>query len=562
MDLSTAKRINILLLVMVVFSCVLGWRLFQKQVVEHASYLAQAQNQQVVKQKTSAIRGKIFSSDKFPLATNDRTFQLNVVPHQIPDQDRWSTAEKLAGFVGKSADEIYKLINNDKYYIPPLAKKMTDAQRQQIENLNLKGVSMASESNRSYPEGQLAAQILGFVDASGDGRYGLEGFYNNELKGVGGEIFGNRDTRGRIFDINKEQKAENGSDFYLTIDRNIQYQAEQILADSVQKYKADSGTLIVTEPKTGKILAMTNSPTFDPNSFNKVTNQNDFNNMAISGAWEPGSIFKPLIMAAAVDQGKVQPDTKGNFGACVKVDRYEICTSTNKAYGQETMTQVLENSDNVAMVWISDLLGKDTMYKYIKDFGFGRKSGIELDTENAGSVADPKKWSNSQRATISFGQGITATPLQILMATSAIANGGKLMKPYIVDKIVNFDGEEQINQPKEISRVIREDTALKVAKMMTSVVDYGHGKRAGISGYTVSGKTGTAQVPRPGGGYYEDRHIGSFVGFVPETNPRFAMIVRLNNPKNVDWAESSAAPTFGEMAKWLVNYMGIKPDRS
>lgn len=564
MEISDQKRISILLGFFVLLTALFTWRLFQKQITEHSEYKAQAAGQYIVKKDLPAVRGKIISSDKFPLATNERLYQLMIVPRYVATKDKLDVAEKIAPFTGKKAEEIYSLINNDKYYLAPLRTRMTEAEGDEIAALKLKGVLVTPESVRSYPEGQLAAQLLGFVDSSGNGRYGLEGFYNNELKGIGGEIFGEKDTKGRLFDTGDSIKAQNGSDFILTLDRQVQFKAEEILANSVKKYGADSGSMIIVEPSTGKIIAMANVPTFDPNLFNKVpsSEQNVFNNPAVNNAYEPGSIFKPLIMAAAIDQGKVQPDTENTFGASIKVDSYTIKTSTGEAYGKETMTQVLENSDNVAMVWISELLGKDSMYKYIKDFGFGRKSGVELDTESAGQVNDAKKWSNSERATISFGQGMTATPLQVLMAISAIANHGKLMQPYLVDKIVSPAGKEEQRYPKELTQVIRDDTANKVTQMMVSVVVNGHGKKAGIPGYNVAGKTGTAQIPQPGGGYYTDRHIGSFVGFAPATDPKFAMIVRLDNPKAVEWAESSAAPAFGEMATWLVEYLRIAPDTS
>lgn len=555
------KRINVLTVIFVLLGGLLLYRLTDKQIFQHRNYLALAENQYLIKKDLPAARGKIYASDMFPLATSSRVYQVVAVPHQIPSQDKKDTAIKLAPLLGQSAQEIFALIDNDKYYIPPLKKRLSEEEGQKIADLKLKGVTVVPESVRFYPEGQLASQILGFVDANSDGHYGLEGYYNNELAGIGGKIFGQKDTRGRLFDIAANLRPQNGLDFVLTLDHNIQYQAENILAQAVKDYEADSGSIVINEPKTGKILAMANFPTFDANSFNKVEDQSVFNNPAIGAAWEPGSIFKPLIMAAAIDEGKVQPETEEVFSNSVTVDSYEIHTSTNEAYGRETMTKVLENSDNVAMVWVSELLGRDSMYKYIKDFGFGRKSGIELDTESAGEVAEAKKWSNTQRATIAFGQGITATPLQILAAISAIANKGKLMQPYIVQKTIDANGKEDARQSKEVARVLKEETAAKVVGMMVSVVERGHGKKAGVSGYKVAGKTGTAQVPKPGGGYYADRHIGSFVGFAPASDPKFAMIVRLDNPKAVEWAESSAAPAFGQMARWLLDYFQIPPEK-
>lgn len=549
------RRIQVLGGLAILLMAILGYRLFQKQILEYANFLVMAENQYMIKQDVPAVRGDIYFADTFPAATNQRMYQVLVVPRYVKDKE--VASKELASLLGQKEEEIFEAINNDKYYIPPLKHRLTEEEGQKIADLKLKGVTVMPESIRVYPEGQLASQVLGFVDAAGDGHYGIEGYYNDQLKGIGGQVYGEKDTRGNVLDVNSQVKVRDGSDFTLTINREVQYQVEQILQSSVEKYQADSGSIIVADPKTGAILAMANFPTYNPNEFNKVTDQALFNNTAISSAWEPGSVFKPLVMAAAVNENKVQPDTENVFGSFVTVNGYEIHTSTNEAYGKETMTEVLENSDNVAMVWISELLGKETLYKYLQDYGFGRKSEIELDNESAGEMSDAKKWSDVQRANISFGQGITATPLQVLMATAAIANSGKLMQPHIISKSVDFSGKENVTQPKEITQVITTDTAKKTTDMMVSVVVNGHGKKAKVEGYSVAGKTGTAQIPKPGGGYYEDRHVGSFAGFAPAGDPKFAMIVKLDNPKNVDWAESSAAPTFGEVAKFLLNYLNV-----
>ena len=553
---SWRKRIQILVVVTAIVTLALGYRLFQKQILQHASYLAMAENQYIVKQDVPANRGKIYFSDMFPAATNTRLYQVVAVPKQLGDKN--DIAKKLSTVLGVSEDEIFASINNDKYYAL-IKHRLTEEEGQKVADLKIKGITVLPESIRYYPEGQLASQVLGFVNASGDGKYGLEGYYNDELKGIGGEIYGEKDTKGRLFDVSSNLTPRNGSDFVLTINHDIQYKTEAVLADAVKRYQADSGSIVISDPKTGKILAMANSPTFDPNNYNKIPQdqQQVFNNDSVSDAWEPGSVFKPLIMAAAINEGKVEPDTQGVFSNMVTVNSYEIHTSTDKAYGRETMTQVLENSDNVAMVWVSEQLGKDLMYKYIKDLGFGRKTSIELDNENAGDVKDVKTWSEALRATTAFGQGLTVTPLQLVNAVGAIANKGILTQPYVVDKTIDYAGKEEPRQQKAISQVIKEDTAKKVTDMMVSVVENGHGKKAAVAGYKIAGKTGTAQVAKPGGGYYDDRHVGSFVGFAPADDPKFVMLVRLNNPKNVDWAESSAAPTFGEMADWLLKYFGI-----
>jgi cell division protein FtsI/penicillin-binding protein 2 len=552
-------RLSLVVVIVLLLAGGLLFRLFQKQILEHSSYLAQAEGQYIVKKDLPAQRGKIYASDMFPLATNRQYFQVLVVPRNIQNPD--DAAGKLAQLLGMSKSDIFSQINNDKNYIPPVKHGLTETEGDQVAALKIRGVLVMPESKRFYPENELASQVLGFTNNLGEGQYGVEGYFNDQLKGYGGELSAEKDTQGRLFSIGDKVDAKNGSDYVLTLDHNIQYQAEQTLNEAVKTYQADSGFLGIMDPKTGAVWAMASSPSYDPNKYNEVSqdNQSVFNNIGITGAYEPGSVFKPLIMAAAINEGKVQPDTEGTFSNKVTVDSYEIHTATDQAFGKETMTQVLENSDNVAMVWVSELLGKDLEYKYLKDFGFGRKTGIELDTESTGDVMDVKKWSNTQRATIAFGQGISVTPIQLMTAVSSIANGGKLMKPYIVSEVHDADGHVDVTSSQEIKRVLNTDTTDKVKDMMVSVVVNGHGKKAAVPGYEVAGKTGTAQIPTPSGGYYTDRHIGSFVGFAPAHDPKFVMLVRLDQPKNVAWAEESAAPTFGKMAKWLLDYMRVPP---
>lgn len=556
-----ATRLNIVITLVIILASCLLFRLFQKQVLEHDTYLAQAEDQYIVKKTLPAQRGKIYASDMFPMATNRQYYQVLAVPRNIKNPDE--TAEKLAVILGIPKSEIFSLINNDKSYVPPLKHGLTEEEGDKIANLKIRGLLVLPESKRFYPEGELGSQILGFTSNVGEGQYGIEGYFNEQLKGFGGEISAEKDIKGRFFSIGEKVEPKDGSDYVLTLDHSIQYQAEEVLKEAIKTYKADSGFIGVMDPKTGAVLAMAGSPSFDPNKYNEVPQdqQDVFNNRGIMAVYEPGSVFKPLIMAAAINEGKVQPETEGVFLNQVTVDSYEIHTATDQAFGKETMTQVLENSDNVAMVWISELLGKDLEYRYVKDFGFGRKSGIELDTESTGSVLDVKKWSNTQRATISFGQGISMTPLQLMTAYSALANGGKLMKPYIVAEVHTPDGKIDKTQSQEIKRVINTDTSDKLKDMLISVVDFGHGKKAGVPGYKVAGKTGTAQIPNPAGGYYNDRHIGSFAGFAPAKDPKFVMLVRLDQPKNVTWAEESAAPVFGQMAKWLLDYYRISPSQ-
>jgi cell division protein FtsI/penicillin-binding protein 2 len=271
--------------------------------------------------------------------------------------------------------------------------------------------------------------------------------------------------------------------------------------------------------------------------------------------------MKGVTMAAAIDKGLVEPDTKpddlpGGFKNMLTIDGYEIHNSTDTSYGFETMTQVLENSDNIGMVWVANKMGDEVMGQYLKDFGFGGKTGIDVESESQGNYEDPAHWRDVHRATISFGQGISVTPIQMVQAYSAIANKGKLVKPHLLDKVISPTGEQKQIQTTEVRQVIKEETAKKVTDMLVSVVEKGHGKAAKVEGYKVAGKTGTAQVAnKDGKGYEEDAHIGGFIGFAPAEDPKFVMLVKLDRPTAVKFAESSAAPVFGEIAQWLLtNY--------
>lgn len=560
------KRINIVLSVIFLLMILLSIRIFQKSVLEHNKYQVLADDQQKVEKEIPAMRGKIFAQDQtsgedYPLATSIEKYSVNAVPKNIKNPQE--VAVKLAPILNIEEKEIFDKINNQKLYIPSLIKGVEKEVADKVANLNIIGITLSAVEYRFYPEGSLASQVLGFVNAEGKGNYGLEGYYDSELLGQKGMMIANQDAAGEIVSSNSGQEAKNGSDLILTIDHNVQFFLEQKLAESKDKYQADEATAIIMDPKTGAILAMASNPTYDSNKYNEVSqdNQKIFMNPATNFVWEPGSIFKAFCMGAALNEKKVEPDTKGVFSNMTVVDGYEIHTAQDKAFGEETMTQVLENSDNVAMVSIADQLGDETYYNYIKKFGFGDKTGIDIDGEAVGNILEAKKWRNINRANFSFGQGLSVTPLQMVTAYAAIANEGKVVKPYLVETIVKADGQEVLTEAQTVREAISKESAAKLTQMLVSVVEKGHGKKAKVPGFSVAGKTGTAQVPDPAGGYYEDRHIGSFAGFFPADNPKFAMVVKLDNPKNVDWAESSAAPTFGEIAAWLLNYYEIAPNQ-
>jgi cell division protein FtsI/penicillin-binding protein 2 len=357
------------------------------------------------------------------------------------------------------------------------------------------------------------------------------------------------------------EDAKDGDKVVLTIDRAVQDFVEQKLRAAVDRFHAKAGSVIVMDPYSGEIIAMASLPDFDPNNYGEVKNYDFFTSQAISSAYEPGSIFKTIAMAAALNEGVVTPDTTETFGAYVEVDGQKIWTATRQAYGRETMTQVLENSDNVAMVWVIQKLGKDAFYRYLRAFGYGVQTGVEMENEATGFVKSKHNLPEIDFVTMSFGQGIMVTPIQFVTSLACVANGGKLIQPHIVKKIIRENGKEEVTQSKVIREVLTPKTARQVGEMMVSVVENGHGKQARVKGYNVAGKTGTAQVADENGVYSYSKHIGSFGGFAPLEDPRFVMLVRLDEPQGVAWAEESAAPLFGEIASFLLKYYQVPPTK-
>lgn len=571
------SRVQFLATVMIVFMGFITIRLFVQGVVAHPETRARAEEQYLVRQTIEPHRGKIYASDASamlehpeditktwsPLATNRLTYALSVVPRNLKDPR--AAAELLAPWTGSSVDELTEKFSTDALYLPPLRRGLSEAEKDQLTDLHLRGLLLLEEEQRYYPEGQLAAQLLGFLNAENKGNYGIEQAYDEELRGSGGEVVAERDVRGRLLSALAERPVQDGVDLVLTIDRNVQGFVEMTLKRALETYQASSGTIVLMNAKTGAVIAMASLPTYDPNAYRDVpqAEQSRFLNPAISAVWEPGSIFKTVVMAAALDEGLIEPETEGVFASSVRVQNYDIHTAENKAFGRETMTQVLENSDNVAMVWIADKLGNAKMSEGINRFGFNKATGIDLPGEVNGYSLPVSEWQDINRATTSFGQGISTTPLQMTAALAALGNGGRLLQPRVIDRMIFPDGQIVQVEPKVIEeRVISPETSAKITAMMVSVVVNGHGKRAQVPGYAIAGKTGTAQIPDPAGGYYEDRHIGGFGGFFPADNPEFAMVVKLDEPKTVKFAESSAAPTFGEIAKFVLNYYRLPPTGS
>lgn len=564
----------------VALAIILSLRLFNLQVLSYEDYKAAAEGGHTFYKKLYPKRGDIYLREQrgsdsessiaeffgerlFPVVT-DREYPLvYAVPNIIKEPQ--NVAERLAAVLSLEVSTIQQKLEkqNDMYEV--IARKLSDEQVEKIKALDLIGIHFSKETFRYYPEKELGGHLFGFIGYAKDtlkGIYGLEGYFNDILKGKEGSLNLETDALGAFIPIGEKKMVEavDGSSLVLTIDRVIQMVACEKLHAWVLQHGADGGSVVIMNPKTGAIMAMCSAPDYDPADYRKSP-VNTYNNPAIFTAYEPGSIFKPITMAIGLDTGKVSPASTYEDTGEVKLGPYTIHNSDLKAHGTQTMTEVLNQSLNTGTIFVARKVGIETFKKYVKAFGFGALTGIEMDTEAPGNIAALDQKAEVYFATTSFGQGITVTPLQITNAFGVLANGGLLMQPYLVDEIIKPDGSKIKTEPKVLRRVISERSATLLNGMLVTVVRKGHGTRAGVSRYYVAGKTGTAQVPKKdGGGYEENVTIGSFAGFAPVDNPQFVMLVKIDHPRDVQWAESSAAPLFGDLAKFLLTYLEVPPD--
>lgn len=568
-SVASAGRVRTLLVFVFLLGGVAGLRLYALQVLGAEKWKAIADNQHSLSEEILPDRGEIYFREgetPYPAAVNREYQMLYVSPRDITDPG--GVAEALSNITGISQDEIRRKFDDRSDPFEIVKKKLSDEESDRVRALGADGVGLVPEKYRYYPAGDLASQVVGFVSARDDGRgergrYGIEASLDELLSGKPGSVVQARDAAGRwISTVDREFTSPvEGPGVVLTIDHVIQHEVERILRDAMEKHGADGGTVIVMEPSTGRVLAMASDPSFDPNEFAKEEDYSKFMNPAVSFSYEPGSVMKPITMAVGIEEGKVSPDTE-YVDPCVVVEAgYAIKNAEEKCYGRSSMRKVLEESINTGVIFVERLVGNRRFAEYLDRFGFGTKTGIELPAELSGNtrnLTDPRR--DIQFFTASFGQGISATPIQLVAAYGALANRGVLVRPRIVEKYVYDDGREDAVSTTEIRRVVSEETARELGNMLEDVVLYGHGKQAAVSGYRIGGKTGTAQVAKKGEkGYDDGLTIGSFVGYAPLDAPRFVVLVKIDNPKDVIWAESSAAPVFGDVMKFLLSYSKVEP---
>lgn len=566
-------RIRIVLVVFSLLFLGLILRLGYWQIVMGGSLSKKAQGQYNSSAIKKAPRGNILASDGSFWVLRNTLWQISANPKLITETPS-KVANKLAPFLAPENSEksilseftlrVEKALSRENTSWVLVANKIDDMVKKNIEAMGIAGLNFEEQGGRYYPEASAAAQLLGFVgkDDAGDdiGYFGLEGYYNLPLSGKPGFVSAQKDARGVpiLLGGNKEVDAINGIDLITTIDKRIQLLIERNLAEGVAKYGAIGGSITIMEPASGRILGLASLPSFDPRTYTTYSNE-VFKNPVISDTFEPGSIIKPIVMAAALDGGFITPETKCDIcTGPLNVDGYQIKTWNNKYNPDATMTDVIIHSDNIGMSFVGGRLGADRLYDYYQKFGIGLQTGIDLQGEASPGLRKKGTWSNVDLYTATFGQGVAVTGIQMVRAIAVLANGGLLPNPHVVEKI-RGDGWEVDQSKTSSTRVISNEAAQKAATMMLNAANLGESKWAKVPGFNnIAAKTGTAQIP-VAGHYDPTKTNHSFIGFAPVGNPKFVMLVTLNSPESSPWAAETAAPLWYSIARELFIYLGVQP---
>ena len=536
-------RINLIFIFIILFGAVLLGRLVYIQIIQGDLYRALAFGQQKDFQPSVGERGEIFFSGGEILAANVKGSYIFLCPDKIEEKEK--TAQKLSEILRVEKEFILEKINRDSLF-EKITTELTKETEEIIKELALPGVFINEAVFRKYPQEEMASQTIGFFGGDEQGQYGLEGFYDDILQGE--EEF--------------QKKADNGADIFLSLNYNLQFMAEKLLREAKDNLNIESGQIIVAEPNTGRILALADFPNFNPNHYSEIEDFQVFQNGAHQKLFEPGSAFKPITLAAAIDEGKIAPDDIFDDQGKVKIGQYTIYNYNKRVWGERTMTEILEKSINTGAVFVEKKLGHNNFLKYTEKFGFFEPTKIDLQGEVFSENKEFRKGYEINFATASFGQGIEITPIQLIRAFCAIANGGKLVKLHLAEKIVK-GGEIIYSFSGQGDQVISLKTASQIGAMLISVVENGFARAAKIDGYYIAGKTGTAQIPWTTLGInkkgYSDKTWQSFIGFFPAFSPRFLVLIKLDNPETRT-AEYSAVPVFKKMAKYIIDYYQIPPD--
>lgn len=568
-------RIAILRIALIIIGAILIGRLFYIQIIRHDYYKAQALAEHIKKFEIAAPRGIIRLTDgvsSVPIVLNEQKYTIYADPKYITDAKE--TASKLTPLIGGKVEDVQKKLESNSRYVI-LAKKVTKDQADRVDALKLKGIGNQEMSVRTYPQGQLASQLLGFVNDDGKGQYGIEEYLNDELGGQTGLQKAVTDVRGIPLAVNNDniiKPAIAGSDVTLTVDMGMQRIAEEALKNGIDRTKAVRGSVVIIEASTGAIKAMANYPTYDPGEYDKVSDISVFTNNTVAGAWEPGSVIKPLLLATTFTEGTASPDTTYYDAGFVQVNDRKITNSLN--WGAQTMSfrDIINKSLNTGAVYALKTLGngeitdkaRQTWYDYlVNNFQFSKKTGVEQSGEQAGVVGGPNEGYglNVRYANMAFGQGMTVTPLQLAAAYTALVNGGTYYRPTLIAS-QTVDGKVKTFKPEVIKTgVVSETASSQIREMLTKSLSINN-KAALRDGYVLGAKSGTAQEADASGNYKADAYNGVYSGFIGGDSAKYVMVVRLDEPKTAGFASGEAAKTWAEISNKLIDNFALKPKSS
>ena len=552
-----ARRLYILAALLSLWILAIGFRLVRLQVVKYGFFTQLAHRQQNRTIPVEPRRGNIFDRYGHPLAMSIDVDSVFAVPSEVHDPE--STAAILGKVLNLDPQLIVARIESSRNFAY-IARKVDAETSDRIRELNLRGIYFRKEPKRFYPDRELAAQVLGYVGMDDEGLGGLERVFDDDLRGIPGKEMISIDARRKWFG-RVEKPPDPGQNLVLTIDQTVQYIAERELQRGMEDTKAIAGTVIVQNPRTGEILALANRPTFNPNVFNNVP-QESLKNRAVSDVYEPGSVFKIVTYSAAIDQHVVTPEDKIDcqHGS---IDVFGMKIHDHESLGVVTIAEALAHSSDVAAIKVGMRLGDERLYHYLREYGFGAQTGIELPGETRGLTKPVNRWSKVSIGAISMGQEVGVSPIQVISMISTIANDGVYTPPRIVAGELPPDGTPKpvVFHPAQQHRVVTPMTAAQMKKMMEGVVLFGTARRAILNGYSSAGKTGTAQKVDPAtGGYSKTKYVASFIGFSPVNNPAVTIAVILDSPIGLHQGGQVSAPVFKRIAEQVLEYMHVPHD--
>ncbi|MFN8499980.1 MAG: penicillin-binding protein 2 [Anaerolineae bacterium] len=552
LDRQSQRRLALLFVAFGVIGVVLVARLVYWQLLPHDELQAADTANRLQAGQLDANRGRIFDRQGRLLAADVVDNVIAIDPRVVKDPA--DTAAKLSALLGRPQSELLPLVTpgGGRAYAR-LGRNFSDKTVEAVKAARIPGVTFEQESQRTYPMGSLAAHVLGFVTADGQPYYGVEEYYDGALRGEAGTLGGALLVDPRYF-----RAPRNGLDLVLTIDSRIQQIAERELQKTIEAQDAAGGTVIVMDPRTGALLALASIPTFDPNQY-ATTPNNRFADPATTQLYEPGSVVKTVTLAAALEEKVATLDTSYQDSGYIRVDGATIWDWDRIAHGRVDMRTMMRLSLNVGAVHLASMLGADRFYRHLRDFGFGEPTGVDLPGEAAGLIRDntQARWTNLDLATNSFGQGMAATPIQVITAMAAVANGGKLLRPYVLKEIRRGDSVVKQTQPIVMRQVMSPSTLPPMREALIGVLE--HATRAKVPGYTMAGKTGSSQIATDKG-YDPDLTIASFVGFAPADAPQMIILCKVDKPMNHSLGSEVAAPLYGAIARQIVEYLDIPPD--